>query len=82
MYVCTARRSEFLLSKNYMANFALCPALCSEMFNVNYFVVSQCNPYVLPLVSEWPYFSCSWGCCPAVALLCACRCTTSQCRHC
>lgn len=24
------------------------------MFNVNYFVVSQCNPYVLPLVSECP----------------------------
>jgi predicted acylesterase/phospholipase RssA len=23
----------------------------SEMFNVNYFVVSQCNPYVLPLIT-------------------------------
>lgn len=26
------------------------PMPCSEMFNCNYFLVSQANPYVLPLV--------------------------------
>jgi hypothetical protein len=30
------------------------PLCCSEMFNVNHFIVSQANPYVLPLIGEGP----------------------------
>ena len=57
----------------------MCP-LRSEMFNVNYFVVSQCNPYVLPLISELGLLhGSSAGVCVAAMLLSCARVEQREC---
>ena len=67
MSLCSSQGALTRPSGHMPASLVLLPTPApprSELFNVNYFVVSQCNPYVLPLVSEScpPLAACSSPC--------------------